>query len=111
MDVLLRPGEYVFTTGEAPRPVMTFTEDEGPTLIVDRETADAHGLPYDLVLSWITIEAVTALDDVGITAAISTALAAAGVSCNMVAALHHDHVFVPSADAAKAVTLIRALPG
>jgi hypothetical protein len=46
---------------------------------------------------------------VGLTAAISTALADAGISCNMVAALNHDHVFVPVSDASRAMALIRAL--
>jgi uncharacterized protein len=113
MEALSRPGAYVFTTASSVpagvRPVMTFTEDEGLTLIVDRPTADAYALPYDLVFAWITIQLYSALDGVGLTAAISTALADADISCNMVAALNHDHVFVPVEDADRAAALIRGL--
>jgi hypothetical protein len=113
MRPLLRPGGYVFTTASDSRPdlrpIMTFIEDEGPTLIVERSRADAAGLPYDLVLAWITLRVHSALTGVGLTAAVSTALADAGIACNMVAALHHDHVFVPQADAEAALTALTAL--
>jgi len=34
---------------------MTFTENEGLTLILAQDAADAAGLPYDLVTAWITL--------------------------------------------------------
>ena len=36
----------------------------------------------------------SSLEAVGLTAALSTVLASAGISANVVAALHHDHIFV-----------------
>jgi hypothetical protein len=113
MRPLLRPGAYVFVTAQRPpdgvRPVMSFAEDEGLSLILEQNEADAAGLPYDLAFAWITLRVHSALDGVGLTAAVSTALADAGISCNMVAATHHDHVFVPIADAPAAMDALTAL--
>jgi uncharacterized protein len=114
MRPLLRPGSYVFVTvpGGVPdgvTPVMSFAEDEGLSLIVARTQADAAGLAYDLVTAWITLRVNSALDGVGLTAAVSGVLAEAGISCNVVAATHHDHLFVPEPAAAEAVRLLEAL--
>jgi uncharacterized protein len=104
------PGRYVFTTVTAlppgVRPVMTFTEDEGLTVILGQDEADAAGLPYDLVTEWITLTVHSALDAVGLTAAVSGTLARAGIGANMVAAVHHDHLFVPAGTAGEAVRLL-----
>jgi hypothetical protein len=110
----LRSAAYVFVTVTAPappglRPVMTFTEEEGLTLIVTQAEAEAAGLPYDLVTAWITLTVHSALAGVGLTAAVSGALTAAGISCNVVAAAYHDHLFVPSDDADAAVAVLQEL--
>ena len=109
-----QPGRYVFTTATGPmpaglRPVMTFTEDEGLTLILAQDAADASGLPYDLVTAWITLTVSSALDAVGLTAAVAGALADAGLSCNVIAATHHDHLFVPETAAAATLAVLRDL--
>jgi uncharacterized protein len=107
------PGRYVFTTVTAVpagiRPVMTFTEDEGLTVILGQDEADGAGLPYDLVTEWITLTVHSALDGVGLTAAVSGTLADAGISCNMVAAAHHDHLFVPAGAGGEVVRLLEGL--
>jgi hypothetical protein len=46
---------------------------------------------------------------VGLTAAFSTALGQAGISCNVVAGIHHDHVFVPVEQAQMAMDVLDAL--
>lgn len=80
----LRDGEWVFVTAGRPpdgmKPLAFFTEDEGLSLVVRREQADAAGLPYDLVLAWIALTVHSALDTVGFTAAVAGQLAAAGIS-------------------------------
>ena len=53
----------------------------------------------------------SALDGVGLTAAVSGALAAEAIPCNVVAAFHHDHIFVPSGMAERALAVLKALQG
>ncbi|MFE2431193.1 ACT domain-containing protein [Streptomyces sp. NPDC059373] len=118
MKPQLNPGRYVFTTvpgsREVPggvRPVATVAEDEGLTLVVPQEEADRAGLGYDYVAAWITLRVHSALDAVGLTGAFATALAEAGLSCNVVAGFHHDHLFVPYEHAEEAVVILKALTG
>ncbi len=84
-------------------------EAEGLSLILSDEVAAAHGLPRDQPMRRITLTVHSALDGVGLTAAVSGALAAAGIACNMVAGHHHDHVFVPAPDAERALQILRDL--
>lgn len=118
MAPLLRPGQYVFVTAPVavpaaapagPDPLMTFRETEGVTWVLTRQEADGAGLDYDLVLAWITLSVHSALDGVGLTAAVSAALADAGIACNMVAARFHDHLFVPIDRAEEAVRRLTEL--
>jgi hypothetical protein len=60
-------------------------------------------------MAMITLNVYSALDGVGLTAAVATALAKAGIACNMVAALNHDHVFVPSERREEALAVMLAL--
>jgi hypothetical protein len=50
----------------------------------------------------------SSLEAVGLTAAVSRALTDANISCNVVAAYYHDHIFVPVQDAKRAMeTLVK----
>ena len=107
----LVPGHFAFRTlidsddlpDVLPRAQGLFREAEGISVI----TPVAPGAP--LAMRQITLEVASALDGVGLTAAVSGALAEAGIPCNMVAAHHHDHVFVPEAQADAALDVLRAL--
>ncbi len=108
------PGRYVFAVVPGPvppglRPVVTVAEDEGVTVVVPREQADAAGLAYGYVAAWITLRVQSALAAVGLTAAVAGALADAGLSCNVVAGYHHDHLFVPDEGLAEALDVLGAL--
>ncbi|MGW8884137.1 ACT domain-containing protein [Streptomyces sp. NPDC055749] len=111
----LNPGRYVFTTAPdrvvpaGTNPVVTVTEREGLTLVLPEAEADAAGLAHDYVAGWITLRVHSALDAVGLTAAVALALTDAGLSCNVVAGYHHDHVFVPHDRAAEAVGVLERL--
>ena len=54
---------------------------------------------------------VSSLAAVGLTAAVAAALTEVGISANVVAAFHHDHVFVPLGRAAEALTCLERLRG
>lgn len=106
------PVDYVFTTvahGAAavpPNALMMFREDEAVTLVLPAGDAPDAGLPR---FRRITMGIASDLEAVGFTAAFSRALAEAGIPANVVAAAHHDHVFVPAADLERAMAALEAL--
>ncbi|MFE3519656.1 ACT domain-containing protein [Streptomyces sp. NPDC059166] len=111
----LQPGRFVYCTradGEVPAgvtPVVTVAESEGLTLVVPEAQALAARLEHHFAAAWITLRVHSALDAVGLTAAVSLALTDAGISCNVVAGFHHDHLFVPYDRATEAVEVLEAL--
>ena len=115
---LLREGEFVFVTvSEGPEacaerhPIGIFHEDEGVTLILPREQAQAAALPYSSVFRMITLSVHSSLDAVGFLAAITAKLARHGISVNPISAYYHDHLFVPAARADEAMALLAELAG
>ena len=113
----LNTGEYVyclapsFEAAAALNPLFIFRENEGITVILPKEQADAEGLSYPSVCAWITLTIHSSLEAVGLTAAFSKALTEANISCNVVAAYYHDHIFVPIKDAKRAMDVLLALTG
>jgi len=87
----------------------TIVEDEGTTTVLRFEDAERLGVPVAFVAAWLTVEIATELDLVGLTAAVATALADAGVACNVLAGFHHDHLLVPVDDADRAIAVLGAL--
>ena len=78
-------------------------------MVLRKEHADRLGLEYDYVAGWITLRVHSALEAVGLTAAVSATLANGGLSCNVVAGFYHDHLFVPHDSAGQAVKLLEDL--
>lgn len=117
MEPRLLPEEFVFCTvddGEnealADLPALTtFREEEGMSLVLERTIAESHGFRYGPVMRCISLTVHSALDAVGLTAAISSRLARQGISANVVAAYFHDHVFVPVERAEDALEALREL--
>ena len=105
----VRQGSFVYVTLPTPPEVEAYArivEDEGITLVVDQSTADEHGWEYEGVFAWITLQVHTSLTSVGITAAVSTALARVGISCNVLAGFYHDHLLVPKDSVDDAVEVL-----
>ena len=116
MSPELRPGSFVFASvdeqvgaGLMARAVSMFREDEGLSLLLPAKVAETAGLPVDQPMRCITLNVYSSLEGVGLTAAVATALAENGIACNMVAAFHHDHAFVPEALSDKAMQVLKEL--
>lgn len=119
MRPALKDGLFVFCSlpfAEAERlrhldALGTFREEEGMTLILPAAVAAAEGIACSAPMRLITLSVHSSLEAVGLTAAIATALSREGISANIVAAFHHDHVFVPAADGERALKVLSALSG
>jgi predicted N-acetyltransferase YhbS len=110
----LREGDYVYALWPHGKPLAgdieaAVREAEGLTVVLRRTEADRLGLSYDFVAAWITLQVHSALEAVGLTAAVSAALTKAGISCNVLAGFHHDHLLVPSDDAGRALEVLTLL--
>jgi uncharacterized protein len=64
---------------------------------------------YAATYAWITLTVHSSLEAVGLTAAVSKALTEENISCNVVAAFFHDHIFVPVKDAERAMNALQRL--
>lgn len=84
--------------------ILSFREDEGVTVIVPADEA-GDGPRW----AQITLRIHSSLEAVGMMAAISAALAAAEIPCNVVSAYYHDHLFVPWARRDDAMHALSAL--
>lgn len=107
-------GNYVFCTVKGPLseywhldPIATFREQEGLTLVLLEQQAKAAQLQFDSVFSLITLTVHSSLEAVGLTAAFATKLASYGISANVIAGYYHDHIFVQSTLAEKALQALQ----
>jgi hypothetical protein len=112
----IKSGEYVFCSVAGNyqdfadlNPIAFFREQEGLTLIIGVEAAKKANLAYDRIFRQITLTVYSNLNDVGLTAAVSSRLASRGICANVVAAYFHDHLFVPSDRASEALETLKEL--
>jgi hypothetical protein len=104
------PGRWVFRTVPPDalpalqgRLRALFHEAEGASVLMPAGAGDTDAMAQ------ITLQVHSALDGVGLTAAVSGALAQAGIACNVIAATRHDHLFVPETRADEALGILHAL--
>ena len=119
MTPVLQSGEFVFVTTHdpaliaalAPDAKSTFREKEGLSLLVPVASATKSLQNADMPMRCITLNVFSSLEGVGLTAAVASALGDHNIPCNMIAAHHHDHVFVPSEMAERALDVLTTLQG
>jgi hypothetical protein len=114
MSPVLIAGDYVFCTVKnskygdyaETKPIASFAEAEGLTLVLLKETAEGAGLSYEGVFRCITLGVHSSLEAVGLTAAVAGKLAEHGIAANVIAAYFHDHIFVQSELADHAIGIL-----
>ena len=95
--------EYVFCTltgqyGDFStlEPISAFIEEEGLSLLIPMQKAKQADITFESSFKMITLSVHSSLEAVGLTAAVATKLTEYGISANVIAAYHHDHIMVQS---------------
>jgi hypothetical protein len=73
-------------------PIAAMTEREGLTLVILRSTADEHQLSYETVFQCLSLTVHSSLEH--------------GISANVIAGYYHDHIFVRTEHALKAIAAL-----
>lgn len=110
-------GEFVFCSFQKARygehmdlePIAAFNESEGLTLVIPKSIAEERSLSFETVFKGITLNVHSSLEAVGLTAAFANKLAEHGIAANVFAGYYHDHIFVQSEYAEKAIKALREL--
>ncbi|KFF11346.1 acetyltransferase [Chryseobacterium soli] len=116
MEPVLNDGDYVFSTVEnvsqipdMEKLLFFFREKEAVTVVLEKSIADEWNLKYNYISSWLTLNVHSSLEAVGLTAAFANALKHENISCNVVAAYFHDHIFVAKEDGGRAMEALKKL--
>jgi hypothetical protein len=110
------PGSYIFASVTEDKlknlgstPLFVFREDEGITVIVSKEIAKKFALHSKSEWGLISMTVHSDLEAVGFLARVTSVLAEAGITANIVSAFYHDHIFVPSDRVQDAIALLKNL--
>ncbi len=101
LGVQRRPGVFAYIAVNVPTPGLIASahamvkEGRLTTIVLPVDAAERAGQSTDAQFAWLTLTVQSSLDAVGLTAAVSARLAAAGIPCNVLAGYHHDHLLVP----------------
>ena len=107
-------GEFVFASLEEEQinklhPICNFIEEEGISVIINRDEADLNYIQYDSVFRMLTLNIHSSLNAVGFLAKITGELDKHNISVNPVSAYYHDHLFIPEERAKDAVNILSQL--
>jgi hypothetical protein len=112
MEPVLFPDPYGYSVwsgdGLPVTPFATIAEAEGLTVVAPLDQMRAAGMASE---PWarISLTVHSDLAAVGLTAAFAGALGQVGISCNVIAGYHHDHLFVQWDRREEAMAALRAL--
>ncbi len=101
LAVQRRAGVFAYIAVEVPTPGLiaaahaVVKEGRLTTIVLPVEAAERAGQATTVQFAWLTLTVQSSLDAVGLTAAVSSRLAAIGIPCNVLAGYHHDHILVP----------------
>ena len=117
MSPELLDGDYVFCTFPHAQygnyselePIAVISESEGLTMIIPKTKADEGNISYESVFRGITLSIHSSLNAIGLTAAFSNKLTEQGISANVIAGYYHDHIFVQSELAEKAIEALNEI--
>ena len=115
MEPALNPGTFAFVLAQPgirvppDQIIASVREPEGLSLVIPEPLAHELGLPVAYSAAWITLTVHSDLAAIGLTAAFSGALGQAGIGCNVIAGVHHDHLFVPADRATEAMTILQEM--
>ena len=87
-------------------PIASFMENEGLSLVITQATADKNAITYDSVFSCISLGVHSSLESYGLISIISRELTQNNISTNVFSGYYHDHIFVQSGKADKALEII-----
>lgn len=113
LDVERRAGTFTFVAVEVPTPGLLAAahgmvkEGKLTTLVLPVESARRAGLPVVVEMAWLSLTVQSSLEAVGLTAAFSKILGDRGISCNVLAGYHHDHILVPIDRVVDAIAALR----
>ena len=113
LDVVRRTGVFTVVAVADPAAELVASahaairEGELTTLVLTVDDARAAGLDVVTEMAWLSLTVQSSLDAVGLTAAFATTLGDAGISCNVLAGFHHDHLLVAEDRADDAIAALR----
>ncbi len=114
LAVQRRPGVFAYIAVEVPTPGLmaaahaVVREGRLTSIVLPIEAAERAGQAITVQFAWLTLTVQSSLDAVGLTAAVSTQLAANDIPCNVLAGYHHDHLLVPVDRADDAIAALTA---
>jgi ribosome-associated protein YbcJ (S4-like RNA binding protein) len=110
----LRDGRWVFVTFDRQPPfdaeiAGSIREGVGVAAVLAESEAVRLNLDHVVVWAWIECLQTTVTTAVGVTAALSTALADASIPCRVIAGFRGDHLFVPFDQREDALTALEEI--